>query len=149
VIEEGSWRARAVSGALGKASTGNPQVGVELEILEGPSTGAHITWYGYFSEATFARTVQSLRLMGWRGAMLSDLNGLGRHEVRVVVEHEANQDGQLIAKAQWINELSCGVAMRNPMSNAEARQFAAEMRPRVIDAESRNNTTSNWRSDDD
>jgi hypothetical protein len=130
MIDEGSWLARACEGALGKAGTGNQQVGVDLEILEGPSQGQHITWYGYFSEASFERTLQSLTAMGWDGTDLSDLSSLGRNEVRVVIEHEVNPDGEVVAKAQWINGVG-GIVMKDRCSPDEAKAFAAQMMGRV------------------
>jgi hypothetical protein len=141
MIEAGRWRARGCEAALGTAqSSGNTQVGVDLEILEGPSTGGHITWYGYFSDAAFEITMKALRCLGWEGIDLTDLSGIGRNEVLLTVDHEADeQTGEIRVRAQWINPLG-GVVMGNRLDPAAAKVFAAQMRGRVLASDQRRGT---------
>lgn len=130
-IANGTWKARGCEALLGKASTGTDQVGVDLQILEGPSQGAHVTWYGYFSEAAFERTIESLRLLGWEGDDLSDLRGIDRLEVSIVVEDEADLQGEFRPRVKWINALG-GIAMKDKMDIGTAKAFAQSMKGRVL-----------------
>lgn len=132
MIEKGVWKARACGSQLGHTNGGKPQLGIDLLILEGPSAGAHITWYGYFTEATFERTIETCRVLGWGGSDLSDLSGIDANEVNVVIDHEQNPEtGEVHARAQWINALG-GVVMKNRMDAGAAAAFAAEMKGRII-----------------
>lgn len=131
MIEAGTWKARGCEAALGDTKGGKRQVGVDLVILEGPNTGAHITWYGYFTDASWERTIESLQLLGWDGDNLADLRGIDRNEVNVVIDHEPNPDtGEVRAKASWINQLG-GVVMKNRLDAGSAAAFGAEMRGRI------------------
>lgn len=131
MIPEGTWKAKGCEGALGHTAGGKPQIGVDLMILEGPSAGAHITWYGYFTEATFDRTIESLQLLGWKGPDLSDLKGIDKNEVNVVIAHEPDNDGVIRCKANWINPIG-GVVMKDRMNAGAAAAFAQEMKGRVL-----------------
>jgi hypothetical protein len=128
-IEDGAWKARAREAALATAGTGTPQLGIDFEILEGPSQGQHITAYLYFGEGSFDRTIESIRLCGWKGTNLADLTGITDNEVRIVVEQE-EYNGKLYQKVKWINALG-GVAVQNRMNAGEAADFAARMRGRI------------------
>lgn len=57
-------------GGNGKAPT--KQVAVQFELLEGPAAGARLTWFGYFTEKTWQRTVEALRYCGFKGDDLMD-----------------------------------------------------------------------------
>jgi hypothetical protein len=132
LIEEGAWKARCCAWDMGTTqSTGNEQVGLDFVILEGPNTGSHITWYGYFTDDTWERTVESLRLCGWGGSDLSDLSGVDSNEVRIVIEHEADLQGEYRARVKWVNNLG-GVAMKNRMDVGAQKAFAQKMRGRII-----------------
>lgn len=129
-IEDGAWKARAREAALAVASTGSPQLGIDFEIIEGPSKGEHVTAYLYFSEGSFDRTIEALRLCGWKGNDLSNLAGITDNEVRIVVEHE-EYNGVVRPKVKWINSVS-GVAVQNRMSPGDAADFANRMRGRIV-----------------
>lgn len=131
MIEEGTWKARACDGALGFTSKGTEQIAIDLQLLEGPNTGNHITWYGYFSEATFERTIESLRLLGWKSDDLSDLRGIDANEVSIVIEHEPDLQGEYRARVKWINGLG-GVALKDRMDVGAAKAFAARMKGQVL-----------------
>ena len=99
MIEPGRYRARAIEGALGKASTGTEQIEVMFKLLD---VAQSITWRGYFTDAAEERTMKSLALCGWHWVNLGFPTDAP--EVSLVVEHEEGQDGRMYAKVRWINE---------------------------------------------
>jgi hypothetical protein len=137
MINKGTFRARAVQGsaALGLTGKGTEQIAVQFEILEGENEGNHITWYGYFSDAALDRTLESLRYCGWQGDALMDLSTIGdadAPEVSIVIEHEPDLTGELRAKVRWVNKLSTGVALKERMTDIQARAFSERMKGKVI-----------------
>lgn len=127
IIEAGTYRARAVEGALGETSTGKEQVAVVFELLD---VQQRITWYGYFSDKTLESTFKALRTAGWRGQDLSDLSDLSREdapEVNLVVEHEADQKGTVRARVRWVNSTG-GVGLKAALAPDKAKAFAARMK---------------------
>lgn len=124
--------ARGVLGALGRTGGGKPQVAVELELLSGPDAGHCITWYGYFTDDTTQRTIESLRHLGWKGNNLSVLDGIDQNVVSIEINHE-EYNGEQQAKVRWINAPG-GLAMKEVMDPAEALQFARSMKGAVVQA---------------
>lgn len=123
---EGIFRARAVEGQFGYTNGGKEQVAVTF-LLEG---GQRLTWYGYFTEKTEERTFESLRYCGWEGTDLSDLTGIDRNEVELVVEEE-EYDGKVKSKVQWVNRPSSPV-MARPMDKAQVKSFAERMKGKLL-----------------
>jgi hypothetical protein len=134
-LRPGTFAARGVSGALGFTEGGKEQVAVQLEILSEEFLGETITYYGYFTEKTQERTIESLRLLGWSSDDLFDLSGIGSTEVRVVIEEE-DYNGKLQLKVKWINGPG-GLALKAPMSDGEARAFSARMKGAVLASKQR------------
>lgn len=130
MIGEGTFKARGREAELGMTDGGKEQVAVLLELLEGDDQGKHITWYGYFTEATVDRTLESLRLLGWQGDDLSDLSGIDANEVYAVIVHD-EYEGKVSAKVNWINS-NAGIALKNKMSLADAKGFAERMKGHVL-----------------
>jgi hypothetical protein len=131
-IPEGEYVARAVSGEYGNTKSGGEMVAVVFEFTRGELEGHKITWYGYFTEKTSQRTVESLRHAGCTFASgdITDLAGLGETEVRVVVEHEHDDRGPR-ARIRWVNALAAsagGIRDENKMSVGDKRAFAARMK---------------------
>lgn len=125
--------ARAVAHQLANSpEKGTPYSAVEFELLDGPDKGAHIAWYGYYTDATTARTMESLRYAGWTGDDLSEspLPGLGSTEVSLVIDHETFKD-QTYARVQWVNRAG-GLAIKAPMTSDAAKAFAAKMKGYAI-----------------
>lgn len=123
---KGTFRAKAIEGAMGRAGTGTEQVAVLVEL----ETGERLTWYGYFSDAAAERTCESLIHMGVTD--LESLAGLGSTEFEVVVDEE-EFDGKLRDKIKFINRLgSGGVALRVRMSDAEKRSFAQRFKGKFL-----------------
>lgn len=131
MIQKQTVKARAVEWALGMSGTGKEQIGIRFQLLEGEDTGQYITYYGYFTEATLERTLESLDYCGWEGDNLTDLSGLDKNEVHLVIDHEADQDGKVRARVKWING-SGGIAMKERMDPGQAAAFAQHMRGEVI-----------------
>jgi hypothetical protein len=127
MINAGRYRAKAVQAALGETSTGKPQVGIEFELLDHP--GQTINYFGYFTDETFSRTVESLRACGWSSDDLSDLTGIDTNEVSLVVEHE-EYDGKTRAKVRWVNRTG-GLALKAQMPADKAKAFGAQMKGRI------------------
>lgn len=130
MIPAGTYTAKATgSFDFGKAAKGTEQVAVEFEILDGPEAGRCLTWFGFFTEATTERTIESLRYAGWQGDDITTLDGLGSRRVSLVVEHES-YNGKVIAKVQWVNRFGgMGVVkLKQPMDEKQKRQFAAKMK---------------------
>lgn len=137
MLEAGRYKARGVEAMLGYTSTGKEQIGVLLETAE----GNRITWYGYFTDQTTERTFESLRALGWEGDDLSDLRGIDRNEVEIVVEHEPDNHGEIRARVRWINR-SGGLAMKESMPQDAARAFAARMKGAAIASRQRSSASA-------
>jgi len=100
---------------------------VLFEITEGPLAGQRITWYGYFTDATIERTLESLEHAGWDGeSELSAPKGLGSKTCSIVVQHE-EYDGKMRAKVAWVNG-SAGLALKQALSKEEALSFDKRMK---------------------
>jgi hypothetical protein len=133
--EAGTFQVRAVEAALGLAGNGTEQVAVLFEVIEeGEHKGKRITWYGYFTDAALARTIESLRHAGWQGADLGDLSTIGSAECSIVVDWES-YEGSDHLRVKWVNAGgSGGLALKTRMDEAAKRAFAARMKGRVIAA---------------
>lgn len=133
------YQARAVQGQLGETAGGKPEVAVSFDILTEGATHAQLTWHGYFTEATEERTIESLRIAGWKGDDLSVFSeGFAfpddAPEVSLVVEDET-YEGKLYTKVQWVNRAG-GAAVKTPLVGDKAKAFAAAMKEkfRAFDA---------------
>ncbi|MCU0232149.1 MAG: hypothetical protein MUC67_12385 [Acidobacteria bacterium] len=134
-LKNGTYRARPLSAVLGFTQSGSPQIAVEFAIVDPP--GERIVWYGYFTDKTWERTEDALRYCGWNGSDISDFSygnplpvGFDQ-EVELVVEEELDQEGRPRPRVRWVNS-GAGVALRNVMTTAQAKQFAAELRAKIM-----------------
>lgn len=123
------YRARGVHAVLGESSTGKEQVAVTLQILDEGATHQQLTWYGFFTDATWERTIESLRTLGWQGDDLNDLTGIDRDEVSITVEDE-EYNGQVYTRVKWINKAG-GPAVKSPLTGDRAASFAAQMKAKI------------------
>lgn len=144
----GTHRARAIDAALGMTSTGKEQIAIMFERVD---TGERINWYGYFTDGTIDRTIESLQYIGWTGSDLSEfLGGLPAgcdHEVDIVVEEEEDaRDGTMRAKVRWINRAGSGVAIKDRLTDDQARSFAARMRSKIGAAQAKAGNTTKQRA---
>jgi hypothetical protein len=132
VIENaGKYRAQAREWSLGKAGTGNPQVGVMFDLLD--HEGEQLTWYGSFTDAALPTTVKALQAMGWQGADIRELaqptTKLDQEVVLVVEWDEYN--GKRSLKVKWVNSMG-GLAMKEPLAGSDLDAFAAALRGKIL-----------------
>lgn len=92
--------------------------------------GESLTWYGFFTDKTLDRTVESMRACGWQGVDLTDLSGMDANEVVLVVEHETDESGAIRPRVRWVNSQG-GLAMSNALAGDDLAAFAATMRGRI------------------
>lgn len=126
----GTHRARAVEWALGISSTGKEQVAVMFELVGGPHDTKHITWFGYFSDLTVERTLESLRHCGWDSDSIAELDSLGANEVELVIEDET-YEGKTRSKVKWVNRIS-RLQMKEQMNAQQVAAFAAKLRGKTV-----------------
>lgn len=119
-------RANPVSVELGASSgKGTPQVVVRF--LDS-TTGEQFTWYGFLTEKTEERTLESLRYCGWRGAdVFGDLHVSATAEVDLVLETE-EWEGKTREKVAWVNRPRGAAA---PVGDAQKAQLAARLRAKL------------------
>lgn len=129
-MNPGTYKARAIGGALGETEGGKPQIAVEYQVSEGECHGETITWFGYFTEKTIERTMQALRNSGWKTDDLTDLAGLGDTEVKIVCDEE-EYNGEVRLKVQWVNSIG-GLGLKKPMTPEQAKAFAARMKGAAV-----------------
>jgi hypothetical protein len=136
LISQGTYKAAAVQvdgtyAQIGMSSTGNQQVLVQFEILEGPAAGRRVPWWGSFTDKSWNRTVEALRYCGFSGDDLSTLPAQElNHEVSIVVEH-SEYNGKTNARVRWVNAAVSGIKLSKPMNLDELRNFGAMMKARV------------------
>ncbi|HEX4462931.1 MAG TPA: hypothetical protein VIA18_33385 [Polyangia bacterium] len=103
-----------------------------FEIVGGPREGASLPWYGYFTDKTKKRTLESLRLAGWSNDDIGEIEGFGDTEVDIVVGHNT-WEGKTSARVDWVNRAgSGGIALKSPMNDAERKAFAAKLKGDVV-----------------
>ncbi len=75
-----------IEGGMKADGTGEkaPSVSVTLRVVEGPSTGKDIFWYGSLHENAQEFTAKALRAMGWTSNDITTLDGLG--DIKVTVQ---------------------------------------------------------------
>jgi hypothetical protein len=126
----GTYKARAINSVLGVAGTGTEQIVVTFEITQdGPRKGEQHAWYGFFTDATTSRTLDSLESAGWDGDSLEKPQGLGRIECEIVLGEE-EYNGETKVRIQWVNKPGGG-GVKNVMSPEEAKSFNERMRGEI------------------
>lgn len=125
----GVHKARAAEFAYGK-SGGKECIAVRFEFVGGPHDGKSIQWFGYFTEKTEERTLESLRHAGWVGADIVNLDGLGTTEVELVIGDE-EYEGKVRSKVQWVNRAS-RVTIKDQLDSSALQSFAARMRGKAV-----------------
>ena len=101
MLAAGNYRGRPVRAALGTSSKGTEQIAVEFELIE--PAGERMTWYGFFTEATTDRTIESLRHCGWQGNDLSVFVE-GEQRVRALVAEGAPGKALSTRLQPWARE---------------------------------------------
>lgn len=138
LLRAGRYKARAVDGALGATKKGMPEVAIMFELTEIP--GHRLAWYGFFTEKTEDRTLESLFHCGWDGESIEQLAGITENEVEldVEVEQQEDKDGNKLDswrnRVRWVNSLGGGAQMLlgNELDDATKAQFTQAMRGRAL-----------------
>lgn len=130
MIPSGTYKARAKEWALGMSQTGKEQIAVLFELADGELAGQTITWFGYFTDNTLDRTLDSLRHCGWQSDSLADLDHLDTNEVEIVVE-EDTYEGKTRSKVRWVNRPS-RLALKEQLNPQAIQAFAARLRGRTV-----------------
>jgi len=110
------------------------QVLVYYRLLEGEHAGQVLPWFGYFTEASWQRTIESLKYSGFKGNDLFAIEDQDlSQKVQVVVEHNENpKTGDVHARISWVNRMGSGaIKLNDPMARDDLRKFAALMKSRV------------------
>jgi hypothetical protein len=129
MIEPGRHVAKAIEWKLGVTKGGKEQIGVLFQVADGQT----IVWYGYFTDLTTERTLESLEYMGWDGVDITDPKGLDTNEVQLVIEHEPpNDQGKVFAKVQWVNRIGGGLAMKEELVGGALQNFKQRMAGAVM-----------------
>lgn len=138
-IEKAKYHAKAIACSFGIAEKGTHQVGVTVEIVEGDFAQHTITWLGYFTDGTSARTIESLQHMGWKGDDLSELEDLDAEAcarllpepIEIVCEPDTyNNETRL--KVRWVNRIGAGrFGFKQPLAGAALKGFAAQMKAQI------------------
>ncbi len=124
MISEGKHKAQVRDISWDLTSKGTEQLSVLFEVVEGPNAREVITWYGYFTDGTAKRTIESLRAAGWTGDDLAALTVADLPvTVQLVVEHEEDERGAKRARVRWVNSLN-----RNPMPAQKLAALAGRMK---------------------
>jgi hypothetical protein len=134
----------AVQFGITKGVNAKEQVVVLFDFTDqkDPDYGKSISWFGYFSDKTIDRTLESLRYCGWQGdeiAELPDIAAAGglNEEVELVVEHEFYQrpgePGEWQEKVRWVNRPggSGAIKLERPLEGRELASFSARMKSRA------------------
>lgn len=132
-LPNGNYTAHANGGTLGETSKGDPQVVVEFQLLNEGYEQVKINWFGYFTEKSRERTIESLRTAGWTGDDLTDLSELATRDdipqVELVIENET-YEGKTRAKVQWVNQPG-SVHGGKVLAPDKAKAFAAMMKATI------------------
>lgn len=133
MIKPGHYQAIAREFTFGKTSKGTEQVALLFEVADGEAKGQRITWYGFFTDATYERTLDSLENAGWDGQSLQKLGGLGSRPCVIVVENEEGQDGKTYPRVRWVNGLGGGLSVKEKMETNEVNALEERMKGAMLE----------------
>ena len=151
MIGTGSFAAKAVSPLefIKSPEKGTPGVKVVVELQAGENKGERIDWIGWLTDATTARTGESLTLMGYDG---SDPASIQRKEFIAVIEHEqyTNKAGESKTRPRvsWINDPSGGGRL-DPMSGAEVAGAKERLKAALTAAKAKAGSKPTGNADDE
>ena len=112
MIPIGKHVATVTTAALSESSKGTPCVQIEFE-----SNGETATSWLYLSDAAFENSVKTLRdAFGFDDNFETLEAQLIGRKCQIVVQEEANDQGEMKPRVKWINPLR---AAPRPLSNAE------------------------------
>lgn len=121
----GKYIATVEGGMLTRSSSkGTEQVAVEFRLAEGPDNGSRITAYLALTEGRLPYTVKELRICGWQGDDLSNLDSIKGNEVELVLD-EDTYNGKTRVKVAFINRPG------GPKSVSDASAIAEKWKPKI------------------
>jgi len=123
------YRAKAKEWTMSESQQHVPMIVVLFDILTEGAAESALNWRGSFSDGAADRTIESMRHCGWEGDDLTQLEGLDRNEVELVVEDE-EYEGKTYAKVQWVNKPR-SLSVKNVLEGDKLKAFAAEMKLRI------------------
>lgn len=140
-LVKANYNAKAVACSFGIVEdNGNRQIGVMFEVVDHPDlSGETQMWFGFFSEKTEYRTIESLQHMGWLGDDLVELADLDAEAcarllpnvVTLVCEPNTYKDKTTLS-VRWVNKLGGGVfAFKAKLEGADLKAFASQMRGKI------------------
>lgn len=117
-------RSKAHEWTLGDGE--KPFVAVSFKVKDTDGQEKFVSWRGFFTEKTTERTIESLRYLGFEGDDLSNLTGLDKNEVELVVEDE-EYEGKIYPRVQWVNKPR-GPMVKTVLEGQKLGAFAAQMK---------------------
>lgn len=119
---------------FGESKNGTKQILMQFKILDGDYAGRVVPWFGYFTTKTVDTTLKAMRNCGMKGEDLFSLWGANAQELNQVVQIETElnenpENGKVHARVRWVNSVGGGgVKLKKPMTEADMRKFAAQMK---------------------
>jgi hypothetical protein len=131
-IQPGKYRARAQADSVqfGMSKNGNEQIAVTFDILgeDDAPTGYTITWIGFFTDKTEARTVESVGHCGWDMTLgPTHAERIADNVVELVVEDEP-YEGKSYLKVKWINRIGARFAFERPLEQSQRGSLFARIK---------------------
>jgi hypothetical protein len=136
-MKRGTHRARAIAAVLTEtANSGRELVFVKFGLVE--NMNETIGWQGYFGDnkdrggkTLTERTVDALRVCGWKGDDLTDLSSVTAKEVEIVVQEEEYQ-GETRLKVRYVQEVGTAAKfMPEALPPTRAARLAERIKPRI------------------
>lgn len=119
LLPPGNYRARADKSTVlfGRAKTGSDQVAITFDILDPKAEGyqQRITWIGTLAGGALDNTLNGIIAAGWCGENFLDTAGIGDVECSLKVKHEADQDGIMRVRVDYVNPLVKAFAFKETM----------------------------------
>lgn len=125
---------------FGYASSGNEQILLRFELLNEGFQGQYVQWFGSFANDQAQQiTFRTLRDCGWQGADVTQLDGIDKNEVELLIKYEEYQG----KRRMKVNVFAPGggmFTMPKQMNDAEKRAFAQRMKGAAIASQAPNGT---------
>ena len=131
MIDPGTYPAVPVGHEFGWTSADKEQVAIAFRLDDGRT----IVAYRYFSDKTWERTLEDLRICGMKGDDVSAIKpGDLSRPVSLVIIHEPDLDGVLQAKVRYINDPNEVRGLKKPMDRESLIAFAQRLKYRASGA---------------
>ncbi len=96
LIKDGTFMARALSGAFGLDDKRYPTARIDFELIAGPDAGQRITYNGRVDNRSAPYVAKDLKSAGWKGKDLETLSAdidATHVEVPIEIQHKETKDG--------------------------------------------------------